>query len=59
VRLPAVAQHLGTAPAVGGTEFDAEQIAHLAIEVWKAGLRPGEDADFDVALCAKALGENA
>ena len=37
-RLPAVAQQLGTAPAVGGTEFDAEQVAHLTIEVRKAGL---------------------
>jgi hypothetical protein len=33
-------------------EFDAEQIAHLAIEVGEAGLGPAEDADLDVALSA-------
>ena len=41
------------------SQFDAEQIAHLAIEVGEAGLGAGDDADLDVALRAEALGENA
>jgi hypothetical protein len=40
------------------SQFDAEQIAHLAIEVGEAGLGPAEDADLDVALSAEPLGEN-
>ena len=59
VGLPAVAQHLGAAPAVGRTQLDAEQVTHLTVEVGKASLRPADDADLDVALCAKALGEDA
>ena len=57
--LPAVAQDLGAGPAVVRGQLDAEQIAHLAVEVGKAGLRPADDADLDVALGAKALGEDA
>ena len=58
-RLPAIAQHLGAGPPVVRGELDAEQIAHLAIEVGEAGLGPAEDADLDVALSAEPLGENA
>ena len=57
--LPALAQHLGAGPAVVRGELDAEQVAHLAIEVGEAGLRPADDADLDVALVAEALGEDA
>jgi hypothetical protein len=57
--LPTIAQHLGAGPPVVRSKFDAEQIAHLAIEVGEAGLGPAEDADLDVALSAEPLGENA
>ena len=59
VGLPALAQHLGAGPAVVRAQLDAEQVAHLAIEVGEAGLGPADDADLDVALLAEALGENA
>ena len=59
VGLPAITQHLGSCPAVVWSQLDAEQIAHLAIEVGEAGLRARDDADSDVALRAEALGENA
>jgi hypothetical protein len=36
-------------------QLDAEQIAHLAIEVGEAGLGAGDDADLDVALRGEAL----
>jgi len=42
-----------------GGQLDAEQVAHLAIEVGEARLRPGEDADLDVALRAEPLGQDA
>jgi hypothetical protein len=51
VRLPALAQDLGAAPAVVRAQFDAEEFAHLAIEVGDVGLRPADHADRDVALC--------
>jgi len=57
--LPAVAQHLGAGPAVVGRKLDAEQIAHLAIEVGEARLRPADDADLDVALGLQPVGEDA
>src|SRR5260370_31457053 len=57
--LPAIAQHLGAGPPVVRGQLDAEQVAHLAIEVGEAGLGPAEDADLDVALSAEPLGENA
>ena len=57
--LPALAQHLGAGPSIVRGEFDAEQVAHLAVEVGKAGLGPADDADPDVALGAEPLGENA
>ena len=57
--LPAITQHLGSGPAVVRSQLDAEQIAHLAIEVGEAGLRARDDSDLDVALRAEALGENA
>src|SRR5437764_1229146 len=47
------AQHIGAGPTVVGTHFDAEQIAHLAIEVGQIGLRSAADADLDVALGAR------
>jgi hypothetical protein len=60
VGLPAVAQDLGAGPSVVRGQLDAEQIAHLAIEVGEICLRPCDDADLDVAaLVAEALGENA
>src|ERR1700692_1637659 len=59
VGLPAIPQHLGSGPAVVRSQLDAEQSAHLAIEVGEAGLRARDDADLDVALRAEALGENA
>ena len=59
VGLPALAQHLGAGPAVVGAEFDAEQVAHLAIEVGKIGLGPAAQADLDVTLLREPLGENA
>ena len=40
-------------------KLDAEQIAHLAIEVGEARLRPADDADLDVALGFEAIGEDA
>src|SRR5271166_6365202 len=57
--LPAIAQHLGAGPPVVRGELDAEQVAHLAIEVGKAGLGPAENADLDIALTAEPLRENA
>src|SRR6202035_2144428 len=59
VGLPAIAQHLGSGPAIVRSQLDAEQIAHLAIEVGEAGLRARDNADLDVALRSEALGENA
>ena len=59
VGLPAVAQDLGAAPAVVRVELDAEEVAHLAVEVGEAGLRAGEDADLDVAQGGEPLGEDA
>ena len=56
--LPAIAQHLGAGPPVVRGEFDAEQVAHLAVEVGEAGLGPADDADHDVALSAEPLREN-
>ena len=32
-------------------QFDAEEFAHLAIEVGDVGLWPADDADRHVALC--------
>ena len=51
VCLPALAQDLGTAVAVMRAQFDAEEFAHLAIEVGDVGLRPADHADRHVALC--------
>ena len=59
VGLPALAQHLGAGPAVVRAELDAEQVAHLAIEVGEIGLGPAAQADLDVALRREPLGENA
>jgi hypothetical protein len=57
--LPAVAQNLGAGPSVVRGQLDAEQIAHLAIEVGEAGLGSRDDADPCVTLVAEALGEDA
>ena len=57
--LPALAQHLGAGPAVVRVQLDAEQVAHLAVEVGEAGLRAAEDADLHVALAPRPLGEHA
>ena len=50
---------LGAAPAVGGTQLDTEQLAHLAVEVGEAGLRTRQDPDLGVALGFEPFGENA
>jgi hypothetical protein len=42
-----------------GAELDAEQVAHLAIEVGEIGLGPAAHADFDVTLLREPLGEKA
>jgi hypothetical protein len=57
--LPALAQHLGASPAVVGAELDAEQVAHLTIEVGEIGLGPAAHADLDVTLLREPLGEKA
>ncbi len=46
-------------PAVVAAELDAEQVAHLAIEVGEIGLGPAAQADLDVTLLREPLGENA
>ena len=52
MRLPAIAQHLGTGPPVVRGQLDAEQVAHLAIEVGEAGLGPGGDCrPFNTIRC--------
>jgi len=53
VRLPTVAQGLGATPAVMRAQLDAEELAHLAIEVGDIGLRPTDHADRHVALCCQ------
>ena len=40
------------------TQFDAEQVAHLAIEIGEIGLGPAAHADLDVTLLGEPLGEN-
>ena len=45
MRLPALAQDLGAAVAVMRAQFDAEEFAHLAVEVGDVGLRPADHAD--------------
>jgi hypothetical protein len=52
-------QLLGALETASRERINAEQIAHLAIEVGEAGLWARDDADLDVALRAEALGENA
>ena len=48
--LPALAQDFGAGPSVVRAQFDAEEVAHLAVEVGDVGLRPADHADLDVAL---------
>lgn len=50
VGLPAIPEQLGSTPAVGGPQLDAEQVAHLAEEVGEVCLLAREDADLHVAL---------
>ena len=50
VGLPALAQDLGAAPAVVRAQLDAEEVAHLAVEVGDVGLRATDHADRHVAL---------
>ena len=59
MRLPALAQDLGAAPAVVRTQLDAEEVAHLAVEVGDVGLRPADHADLDVAFARQLLGQDA
>ena len=59
MRLPALAQDLGAAPAVVGAQLDAEEVAHLAVEVGDVGLRPADHADHDVAFGRQLLGQDA
>jgi hypothetical protein len=42
-----------------GRKLDAEQIAHLAIEVGDARLRPADDADLHIPLGLQPVCENA
>jgi hypothetical protein len=55
---PALPQHLGAAPAVVRPEFDAEQVAHLAVEVCDIGLGSADHANLHVALACKGGSEN-
>ena len=59
IGLPALAQHLGAGPAVVRLEFDAEQVAHLAVEVGDVGLRAADHAELDVALRRQRSREDA
>jgi hypothetical protein len=52
------AQDLGAGPAVVWLQLDAEEVAHLAIEVLEAGLWPGEYADLHLPLGRKPVGED-
>ena len=49
VALPALAQQLCAAPSVVRMQHDAEQLAHLAVEVGEPGLRTTQDADVHIA----------
>ena len=59
MRLPALAQDLGSAPAVVGAQRNAEEVAHLAVEVGDVGLRPADHADLDVAFARQSVGQDA
>jgi len=56
---PPLAQGLEPAPAVVGLELDAEELAHLAVEVGDVALGVGESADRDLAQGFEALGQDA
>jgi len=57
--LPALAQDLGATPAVVWMEFDAEEVAHLAIEVGDVGLWAADHANLHVTLGGKRCGQDA
>ena len=59
MRLPALAQDLGAAPAVVRVQLDAEEVAHLAVEVGDVGLGAADHADPDVALRGQMFGQDA
>jgi hypothetical protein len=59
VSLPALAQDLGTTPAIVRAQFDAEEVSHLAIEVGDVGLRATDDADRHVAPRRQRSGQDA
>ena len=59
MRLPALAQDLGAAPAVVRMQLDAEELAHLPIEVGDVGLGAADHADLDVALRRQMFGQDA
>jgi hypothetical protein len=56
---PGLAEDLEAAPAVVRRKSDAEELAHLAVEVTEAALRSGEDTDGDVGQCGQMMGEGA
>jgi len=41
------------------TQLDAEEVAHLTIEVGDVGLRPADRADLDIAFVRQLIGQNA
>src|SRR5271169_193102 len=57
--LPALTEDPGSGPSVVRLQFDAEELAHLAIEVGDIGLWPADHADLDVALAGQMIGEDA
>ena len=59
VSLPTLTQGLGPTPAIMRAQFDAEEFAHLAIEVGDVGLRSTDHADRHIALCYQRSREDA
>jgi hypothetical protein len=57
VGVPALAQRLEAAPSVVGLERDAEEVAHLAVEVGDVALGVGQRAHGHVAQLCEPLGQ--
>jgi hypothetical protein len=49
---------LAAAPAVVRAQLDAEELAHLAVEVGDVGLGAADHADLDVALRRQMFGQD-